>query len=671
MRKVFIIFALFGYNAFAQVRSPGQAFRADIYHRYSRQIKEEDIVRFLEMPIDMVQLQRVERILKGDSIRMAALFGNYSGVLSLGDDELQRVGPQMIRLLEGDFRDFWHSEQFKQRTKDILFENPKVLVRVLNILEQINKSPESGRCKALLAKYPDCLVFLYHLPSLVNIPEDRLPVILHFLQNIDFTSTEKDKQEYLKSLDCFLGKWYRHLLPLYVANLDKYGPTAAFTMWAAPEFFNNCRDQVLQDDLKKNQKVWLILIGQMGFILEKRRESLDWPNDVKAISALLNRTPSSTVLNEQDWYDFLLRTNQANGEALRLLWGIRGDKEKLRKVDEFLAFLKGRDIPFSVILSLMKCSKNNQDFLSLIDLSMNPLYGINAEDGKKQSTVRMPVPIFIMSELNKDTEFKFINMYYRHKNQLIAYLNDINRGKSVQERFNLAVQTDLADAKYDESHLKQLSSYLPGGSIINVVIKSYNGFPVTGLEYTMAAIDVARFAAMVATAGGSEAIGTAGGEVTKKTAEEAAKKTIGEVAKATSEKAVWKSFVSLAGEAAKKGIKMLTEEATERMLKTGFEYYRNIQEEKELARVEREMFSKESNLVTADSILAGGLYKRFSCLPIYTPVNRSRPFQRENMESVYFQLPNTNREWLETLAGRTDANSILLVTIADICELPQ
>lgn len=658
MYKIILACLLVSNISFAQTRSPLQIFQNEIHQRYRRQYKKADIDKFLTSAgID--QLRNAESILKGDAIRLAVLFGDYYSLLSLSNEEIKQVSKQMITLLNGPFYDFWHNSQLKQKTKDILFQNPKLFASLLDILEELAKSPDADTFKRLLSKKPDYLLYLYHLPVLVEIPEERLPVLLHFLQYVDFSKANKNKKqvEHLDNLNCFIKKWYDRLIPLYLANFEKYGPSGGMTLWAAEDFFSN--GPKLDDDLQKNQQIWELLIGQIRFILDKQRDSLDWQNDQKNIAALLNRIPTSGEITEVDWREFLRRTNQANGKALELLWEMKDKESNIKEVERFLGFLKGREIPYSVVLNLMKCSKTAADFLYLIELAMDDLYKVTSRgEDKKSSTI--PLPIIIMSELENDDGYKFINMHKKHGHQLIAYLNDSAKGKNVQDRFNLALKTDLADAQYDESTLKKLITLAPGGNMINVVIKSYQGYPVSGIEYTLAVLDVANFALYVATGGGSEVLKTGGKEAVKKSGKEVVKKGGKEtvkktVPKFTSSRELWDSLRELAKQAPKQ-IDIVNE------IKTVYDDYRS---KTDIAKREHEFLIKINGTVSND-IVAADLYKRFSSLPLYEFKQRSHSFnQIKNTPSIVIQMPENNGEWLKALDGDADCNPILLMMLAD------
>lgn len=421
-----MLIMLTGIVAQAQLRSPTDRFRDSIYATYKATHAARDIdffLRDLKWPLD--RLQRAERLLGGDAIRMAALFQDYSGILRLTDEDVLAIAPRTILVLGGSHRQFWM--RLQPKTRELLFSNPAYLRKIITVLEGFDASPDAAAYKRIVTTYPDSLVFLHRLPSLLKVMEDRLPILLHFLQGIDFADEHREE---IGSLDRFLAEWYRHMLPLYVANLDRYGSAPALAMWAAPEFFR-IRGTDLREDNEWNQKIWPVLVGQMKFIRDVRRNSLDWPTESQAIADLITRRPSHP-LDGDDWLDFLMRTGQTDGQAMRLLWEIRDRSDKLAQVDAFLAFLKAERIPYPVVLSMMKFANTGDDLLFLMKLSCDPLYGPDKDNVVKQAAGRIPLPIVQMSELKPHD--RFIPMLHRHEQRMIAYLKDRKRGGTPKMR---------------------------------------------------------------------------------------------------------------------------------------------------------------------------------------------------------------------------------------------
>lgn len=657
---VVVMFVLIASYTGAQILSPRQTFEVEIRERYQGRFVQEELHAFLrDLSWSVEQLRRAERVLGANAIRMSTLFGDYSGLLRYSDDELAQMCSEMIPLLGVDFSDFWNS--LKPQTKHLFFQNPAFLRSTLDILKHFNEAPNSFHYKRLLGTHPDYLVFLYRFPALMTIQQDRLPILLHFLQHIDLNS---ENLEQVAKLNEFLPDWHRCLIPLYVANQHDYGVVPALTMWAMPVFFRN-QNPNLREDLQWNQQIWSVLLSQMGFIRERQNDSLDWPSDAGTISTLLNRKPTKSNLSRADWVFFLLQTAPADGKALKMLWQMRHNTEQLETVDHLLSVLKIHDIPFSVILNLLKLSQNHEDFLFLTQITLDPRY--EPSDKKKtKGSGGFPLPILIMSELDADPQHRFIQLLSRHRFQLIAYLNDQKRGPSVQDRFALAIKTDLKDAVYDESALKQLSGWVPGGNLANVVVKSIKGYPVSGIEATLAAVDIARAALFVATLGGSEVATTAGQQAAVEAGQRTAEQTTKKTAEAAT-KAFWASVQEFAvanQETIKGGLSLV--ESVSKDIAAIQVYFDEARNEALFAKKEIAFFEQARQRKIPDIDRGIFVAERFGHLPLRSTANRYRTLLDKNNVELRIALPSTNQEWLLSLQGADPLNRVLFVTLGDL-----
>lgn len=659
-------------QAYAQINSPHQQFEMDVRSRYQQEFTRNELDRFLsDLPWSLEQKRRAEQLLGGNAIRMSLTFGNYAGLLRLPDGELPGIANRMLRVLNGEFRKFW--ESVTPDTRKLLFENPDYLVSLLGILDKMAASPDSLSYKQFLAQYPDAAVFVDRFPSLLTVDRERLPILLHFLKHISLATNHADVHT---KLDQQLRDWHRLLIPLYVATSDEYGPAAAMTLLSIPELFSNRPGVALSEDLRRNQYIWSMLLSQFGFIQERREKSLDWQKDVEDITSLLNRVPSDTRLSPAEWMEFFLYTAPANGKALRLIWELREDGAELRTVDEFLLHLRDQGIPFAITLDLIKFARNSRDLLFLINFIQSPVYG---EEN------RAMYPLVVMSDLTPDRDDNFIRMLKCHEHKLIAYLSDPVYGKSITDRWALALRTDLKDYTYDESLLRKTLRHIPGGNLVNVGLKAFQGYPISGLEATMATIDVGRAVLFVATMGGSEVAAQAGTQVGVEAgtqigntaAQKAADATIQAVADKLTEEVAERSmskflqsaletacaFIAEHEETIRAAINFAEDAAKDIHQING--YFKSETNKTEFRRREQELFISERGKYLREHKDAL-IFNRFSGLPLTSQKDAQRTLMASPTATIFVQLPNTHKTWAECIARRTKLNSILLVTLGDL-----
>jgi hypothetical protein len=639
-------------GANARVLSPRQEFEVEVRKRYSSQFSRRDLSQFISLPWTLEQLQKAERLLKADAIRMAVALHDYSGLLSLSDDQIARLAPEMLRLLDGEFRGFWL--KLSESTRDLLFDNPELIEKVIQILQKMSDSEDADEYKRLLAEHPDALVFLYRFPSLIRVSLDRLPILLHFLQHVNLSDQYAGE---LGQLNEFLAAWNRELLPLYIANMEQYGPAPALTMWMLPEFFSN-KDPDLSKNLKQNDILWRVLLSQMGFIRERHEQSADWPKDVAELSGLLiNRKPRSERLFNEDWLYALLQTAPANGKLLQYYWELRENNEATQEMDAYLQSLKGQDSNYAISLDLLKYCVNSQDYLFMLEVVQAPVF---------KAPERALQPYTILHELEPG-EGDVLAMLKEHREKLLVYLTDKQRGKSVKDRWSLAQKTNLKDAGYDESTMKMLVTKFPGGNVFNVAYKAFSGYPITKTEMVLAAVDVVRAGLAVATMGGSDLATMGGAEVAKEAA--------GEVARETTEVVAEKTVKSNIKEMAKGALKWIVEnedllenaldfvENLTQELETITQYYENANNHEEFMKIGQRIFEQSNR----DQLAMGTdvVLLRFDGLPLRKSEEKRHVLMRAE-ELVPVSLPSTPRDWLDCMNGKSSVNSVLLVTLRDL-----